>query len=642
MTRKRNLLAGDAPAPPAGDMGIAPSGPAGRASDGGVGGQGDQGGGGSNGADGCVRAWADPDRDFACMHFEHSDLGNAERWLVRHGRNFRFCAEIGWFAWDGRRWHLLSEEKDRPPARVMQSVFATVRAMRWEAKLMAATGAIEPDFIAGGDKGAMAWAALRAGKQDKAIAAYLRGVAPDDRERVKAWLIGLEAQDMLLDLGKAKMASDRITAHARTSESGGKMEQIARVAKNFSQIAVGPDDFDRDRMAINVRNGTLRLVRAREKRPAEDVAAGKSEWRTGGWKIKLTPHAREDLMTKVCRVDYKPGATCPDYDQFIERMQPDVAMRRFIHQWGGLSLTGDTSNQKLAFFYGSGRNGKGTWVETVAHIAGDYAGSIPIESFLQTGTGKRGDQATPDIARLPGVRFLRVSEPAQGSTLNEGLIKQVTGEDPVDARHLNKGFFTFLPSFKMTISGNNKPKVKDTTDGIWRRMQLVPWAVVLPKDQIDLKLKDRMRDNEGSGILNRLLEGLCDWRENGLIEPDAVRNATQAYRDKSDELGRFLSQCCEVGGDGKEVRVRVSDLYALYQAWAKASEGEGWQNRGFNNAMFDKGFERKTSNGEWWLKVRPLPGATVDAIQLGHWPPPDDAEEPEIDDGDKAWSPDGF
>lgn len=617
MSRRRNLLAGDGPPPPAGISDFAPGGRSPAASGGGAGG--DQGGQG----DGRIRPGADPERDWACLRLPLTDLGNAERWLLRHGHNFRFCAEIGWFAWDGRRWHLLSEEKDRAPARVMQSVYATVRAMGWEAKLMAATGGMEPDLLSG-DRSALAWQALRAAKQDQGHAAYLRGINAERRDDVKAWLDGLEPADRLVDLTKRKLQSDVIAAWARTSEGGGKIAMVAALAKSFPMIAVQPDDFDRDRMAINVQNGTLRLVRKSEKRAQAEIEAGASEWHTTGWKLRLDKHDRADLMTKICAVDYRPSAKCPEYDAFIERVQPDVTMRRFIHQWGGLSLTGNTSEQKMAFFYGSGRNGKGTWVETVAHIAGDYAGSIPIESFLQTGGSKRGDQATPDIARLPGVRFLRVSEPAQGSTLNEGLVKQVTGEDPVDARHLNKGFFTFLPSFKMTISGNNKPKIKDTSDGIWRRMQLVPWAVKIPKEEADLKLKDRMREKEASGILNRLLDGLCDWRANGLIEPDEVRNATQAYRDKSDELGRFLSQCCEVGGDAKVVRVRVSELYALYQAWAKASEGEGWQNRGFNNAMHDKGFERKTSNGEWWIKVRPLPGATVEAIQSGNWPPSDD------------------
>lgn len=619
MAKRKNILAGgDGPAPPMGNEGSAPVGSEPAASGGGAGGNQSDGRGFG---DGLVRVLADPERDWACCRLPQTDLGNAERWLLRHGANFRFCAEIGWFAWDGRRWELLSEEKDRAPARVMQSVYATVRAIGWEAKLMAASGAADAGDL-GTERSTLAWQFLRESKQEKGLASYLCGIASDARDEAERWIEGLRAADALIDLGKRKMASDALLAWARTSEGGGKIATVATLAKSFPLIAVKPEDFDRDRMAINVANGTLRLTRKKEKRSEAEIREGKSEWHVTGWKVRLDKHERSDLITKVADVAYKPSANCPEYDAFIVKMQPDEGMRRFIHQWGGLSLTGDTSEQKLAFFYGSGRNGKGTWVETVAHIAGDYAGSIPIESFLQAGPGKRGDQATPDIARLPGVRFLRVSEPAKDAVLNEGLVKQVTGEDPVDARHLNKGFFTFLPQFKMTISGNNKPGVKDTSDGIWRRMQLVPWTVQVPEGDVDMKLKDKLRAEAG-GILNRLLEGLCDWRANGLVRPDAVRAATQAYRDQSDELGRFLSACCEVGGDPKEVRCKVSELYSLYEAWSKQSEGGGWHNRGFNKAMLGKGFERKTSNGEWWLRVRPLPGASVDAINEGRWPPED-------------------
>lgn len=632
MTR-RNVLSGDgpqSPAPPDGPSsetsGTDGSGPS---SHGGAGGTGS---GGSNGG-GRLRAAPDPDRDLECARLPLTDLGNAERWKIRHGADFRFCAEIGWFAWDGKRWKLLSEEKDRLPARVMQSVYLTVRAIRNEAALVAASGYEAPDGMTSKEMGRFEAFADAFGLAERDT--YLRG--DDDGSRGR-WLEALEPMDIVLDHKKHAMWSHKIAAWAKTSEGASKLGSIASLAKSFPEIAIGPEELDADRMAINVGNGTLRIERAREKRQQSEIEAGKSEWHTTGWKLKLHPHRREDLMTKLAPVKYAPKAACPEYDAFMLTVQPDETMRRFIHQWGGVSLTGDIGDQKLAFFYGSGRNGKGTWVEAVAHLAGDYAGSIPIESFLDNGGKRRGDQATPDIARLPGVRFLRVSEPEKGSALNEGLIKMVTGGDPVDARHLNKGFFTFLPSFKMTISGNHKPKVKDTSDGIWRRMQLVPWGVKIPDDQVDRKLGEKLKA-EASGILNRLLEGLLDWTEHGLIEPDEVRMATRAYREDSDELGRFLADICEVSDDPK-VRVKAKQLHEFYLAWCEHGGGSGWRDKGFVGAMRDKGFTQKTSDGVWWLKVRPRTDITLDDVKAGTW-----ANAPDLtqfaDDGDD-WVPPEF
>lgn len=587
---------------------------------------------------GRLRVPPDPERDLACCRLPLTDMGAAERWRLRFGEDFRFCPELGWLAWDKLRWKLLSEEKDQVPAAVTWSIACTARAVRNEAALVAASGFPPVGGLNDKERHELeTWSeAHGTANRDE----YLRGDDPEnggDGSR-RAWIEQLEPMDLLIGpLSKRELWSGKIAGFAKACEKAGIVSAMVKWIKGFPDIVVRPDQLDADRMAINVLNGTLRIERNKVKRSSEDVAAGKSVWKVDGWRIRRHPHDRADLITKLAPVKFLPAQQCPEYDAFIARVQPDEAMRRFVHQWGGLSLTGDIGEQKLAFFYGAGRNGKGTWVEAVAHLAGDYAGSIPIESFLETAGKRRGDQATPDIARLPGVRLLRVSEPEKGSALNEGLIKMVTGGDPVDARHLHKGFFTFLPSFKMTISGNHKPKIKDTSDGIWRRMQLVPWEVTIPETEVDRGLAAKLQ-GEASGILNRLIGGLLDWRENGLIVPEQVRLATRAYRDSSDELGRFLSALCEVGEDPLACRVKSSRLHDFYSAWCEAAGGSFWKPKGFSDAMLDKGFEKKTSDGVWWLRVRLRDGLDLDRVKLGEWPegPPIEAGSA-VDAGPADW-----
>ncbi|MGI9360947.1 MAG: DNA primase family protein [Parasphingorhabdus sp.] len=558
-----------------------------------------------------LRPPADDELDRRCARFDLTDLGNAERFVNRYAKDFRFCPELGWFRWDSRRWELLSEEKDRMPAPVMQAIFATVRAIKNEAVLVRRSGE--------------------------------RKVAPEHMDAAqKAHFAETHADrmDFVVDVKKniPVMYSDKLAEWARSSEAVGKLGAIGNLAKAFAEIVVNVDDFDQDRLAINCLNGTLKLEHVREKRSTDDVAAGKSEWRTT-WGLKLHKHRREDLITKITRVKYNRKAKSPVYDAFMAKVQPDPVMARFIAQWGGLSMTGDIGEQKLAFFYGQGRNGKGTWVEAVAWMAGDYAGSLPIESLLDNGK-RRGDQATPDIARLPGVRFLRVSEPSKGAVLNEGLVKMVTGGDPVDARHLNKGLFTFLPEFKMTISGNQKPAIRDTSDGIWRRMQLVPWDVQIPREEVDKHLVEKLQA-EGAGIFARMMEGLLDWRLNGLIEPEAVRLATSEYRDDSDDLGRFLRECCALGEDSKDRpwRVRLSDLYALFEVWAEQTGSYVFTSRQFSKAMRAKGFKDKHSGGSWWIGINRV--VEVDDIKNGTWTAADHPDRGKYDPLDPMTGSDG-
>lgn len=544
-----------------------------------------------------LRPQADDALDRACARFPMTDLGNAERFVHRHGQDFRFCAEMGWFRWDGRRWLLLGEEPKQLPPEVMQAIFSTMRAIKNEAQLVRASGE-RPE--------------TPAGLAGEALAAF-------EREHAAK-------MDFVVDFKRnmAVMYSDKLAEWARSSEAAGKIAAAGTLAKSLGALVARVEDFDRERMAINVLNGTLRMERARRKRPAAEVAEGASEWHTP-WVMALHPHERGDFITKLADVEYREGARSPVYEDFLAVVQPKPEMRRFLAQWGGLSLTGFTGEQKLAFFYGGGSNGKGTWVETIARIAGDYAGTVKIQSLLDQGK-KSGDQATPAIAKLPGVRFLRVSEPSKGAVLDEGLVKELTGEDPVDARHLNKGFFTFFPDFKITISGNNKPVIKDTSDGIWRRMQLVPWEADIPAAQRDKALKDKLLA-ERAGIFAWLMRGLLDWKKHGLIEPEDVRLATSEYRDDSDTIGRFLRQTCEIGEDtrARPMRVRKGDLFELYQAWCHQTGSYEMAERAFSKEIAAKRFKDKHSNGAWWVGLQPA--VTLGDVKDGYWTAADEVAE---------------
>ncbi|MFT4098612.1 MAG: phage/plasmid primase, P4 family, partial [Rhodoblastus sp.] len=482
----------------------------------------------------------DPDDDDAaaldrrCAFLPMTDLGNAERFFARFGQRFRYCAEIGWLAWDGRRWN--PEQAD---AKVMLAEHETVRGIQDEAEAVS----LGPDDYVVETKGP---------KKDPVYIMY----------------------------------SDKLRGWGRASEGAQKLGAISKRAAPMLQIAIAA--LDADPMRFNVLNGTLRLGRAAD----------------GGF-VELLPHDANDLITKLAPVEYRPDAQCPLYDAFLAKVQPEreadgmVQAARFLHQWAGLSLTGETGEQRYTFHYGKGRNGKGVWVSTVAHILGDYAGSIRIESFLDSGKASSGGQATPDIAKLPGVRFLSTSEPKKGATLDEGLVKLFTGEDVISARHLNKGFFDFRPVAKLTMQGNYRPKISGTDEGIWNRTILVPWPVFIPKDERDPKLAHKLR-GEASGILNRFLDGLDDWLDNGLTLPGSVQAATEDYRSDSDPLGRFL-EACTSPQIGK--RVQASEMHALFSAWAKANGETEWTPKGLAGALKERGLLAKKSDNVFWLDI---------------------------------------
>lgn len=497
-----------------------------------------------------------------CIGHPMTDFGIAERFRDRHGLAFRFTTAKGWLGWDDRRWKVLDQDEKTPPAEVIAAVFETVRAIQDEARFMADTGVKR---------------------------------VPEEGEELDLDQPHPHGLDRWIPKGKSFVKlSAMMAAWGRASETVGKPASVAMLARRWLTVPI--ERFDHDRFAVNVLNGTLRF-RVVEEDGRKRVS------------VSLEPHRREDMQTKLSPVTYDPDAPAPLYDAMFAWAQPDAAMRRYLHQVGGYSLTGDASEQKLWFWYGRGRNGKGVTIESWHTVAGDYAGSIPIGSFLDQGIKKRGDQASPDLAKLGGVRMLRSSEPGRNEKLDSGLIKLVTGGEPLPVRMLHRGFFDLEPQFKLIISGNSKFDIPDTDDGIWGRMKLIPWLRHIDKPEPgvegwptkDPHLTDKIKRQEASGVLNRLIAGLLDYMAHGLVEPRSVTVATEAYRDASDPLARFLRLCTVADPDAK---VQSSKLHEVFVAWAKASGEREWSNKGMSNALAEKGIAKKPSNGIWWLGIR--------------------------------------
>lgn len=325
----------------------------------------------------------------------------------------------------------------------------------------------------------------------------------------------------------------------RWAMQSGKKERIsAMLCESEPYTSIEIEEMNTDPMLLNVKNGTVDL-------------------RTN----ELRPHEKADLITKLAPVEWQPDAKAPLFSAFLERVVPDIELREFISKFAGYSLTGYTSEQCLSFLQGLGANGKTTYIEIQKLIMGDYAATLPFASLLHR-DGGQGGRATPDIARLLGVRMVNASEPDFGTRFSESIIKILTGGDTIAARFLHKDFFEFKPTFKLQIAGNHKPAIRGNDEGIWRRIRLIPFEQFIPEDERDGELIEKLW-KESNGILNWMAEGCRQWQQDGLKEPKAVQEATQEYRDENDVLGEFFEGCIIIDPNGK---VQAAKLYDAYTA----------------------------------------------------------------------------
>jgi putative DNA primase/helicase len=383
-----------------------------------------------------------------------------------------------------------------------------------------------------------------------------------------------EAMDTPASSDERKLA----TKWALQSEGAQRVKAMVEMARTASGVPVDPEELDADPWLLNVANGTVDL-------------------RTG----RHRPHDPADLITKVAPVVDDFQAKAPQWLAFLGQVLPDADVRDFVQRWAGYCLTGDVSEQKIVFAFGVGANGKTTLQNALARVMGDYARQAAPDLLM-----RRHQEPHPTgLADLHGARLVLATETTQGRHLDEALVKRLTGGDRMKARRMHGDFFEFAPSHKLVVSTNHRPAVEGTDHGIWRRIRLVPFEVVIPDDAQDRHLDEKLAA-EAPGILRWAIDGCLAWQRDGLTEPNAVVAATADYRADMDTLGEFISDVCLLAPG---ISARAAALYSAYGTWAEAMGERPLSQRKFGLSLRERGLAKRTSNGVWWDGIGVKTGA---------------------------------
>lgn len=380
---------------------------------------------------------------------------------------------------------------------------------------------------------------------------------------VRQWAHSLwaEAAELLPMLSKDELSS--IHAFIRGLNRRASLSAIIALARSDARIAVHHDELNRAKHLLCVDNGTLNL-----------------QSRT------LENHLPERLITQLAPVQFDPSASCPRWEEaMILIFGGDAELIRFVRQLLGYALHGDRGEHLLPVCYGSGANGKSFLWNTIVRLLGDYAG-LANDSLL---LGSRDSGHPTDKAFLYEKRFVPISEPEQNSKLREARVKELTGDATITARRMREDFWSFERTHLLWLSTNHLPKVSGSDEGIWRRIKLIPFTQDLRKVTSPIPDYDKLlADEEGSGILNWLLDGLEDYLMHGLQEPVQVAAAVGEYRDSEDELTLFVEECCEIG---PSCTAESGALFDAYQRWG------GKLNRtSFGRVMSERFSRRRTTN----------------------------------------------
>lgn len=328
-----------------------------------------------------------------------------------------------------------------------------------------------------------------------------------------------------------------IEAAVKTLDSTGGIVTVINQLKLANNVLFSTDMADADPYLLNTQSGVVDL-------------------RT----LDLEAHHPDQHHTKITSGSYDPDCDQSLWLSFMEQVQPDEEMRTYLQKLAGLSLLGEVELHIMPILIGSGGNGKGTFVETLAHALGDYATVVPSALFMTV--KDNAEAASPAVAALRGKRLAIGSETEERQRLAGALVKQLTGGDTITARQLYKEPIVFQPSHTFMMVTNHLPLVRGDDEAIWQRLAVVPFDIkIRGTDMDDPQLKSKLF-LQADAIVTWAVQGYALYREEGLKPPKRMRDATTEFRSESDPLSRFIEDNLEFGS-GYSVSRRELSEYLL-------------------------------------------------------------------------------
>lgn len=343
--------------------------------------------------------------------------------------------------------------------------------------------------------------------------------------------------------------------------SAATISAVEKLAKSDQRTAMTAEEWDSRPMILNTPSGII------------DLENGK--------RLPGDPNA---FCTKITAVG--PSTARPEL--WLQCMNTwtrgDEALQNYLQSVVGYCLSGSIREQQFMFLYGSGRNGKGVFLNTVSGIMSTYARVCPADVFTAS---KFGESHTTGLAGLMGCRLAVATETESNSRWAESRLKLATGETEngkISARFMRRDYFDYTPQFKLLISGNHKPHLTSVDEAIRRRLRLIPFEVTIPESECDKKLPAKLK-LEWPAILGWFIQGCANWQRDGLKAPACVQEKTDEYMAEQDTMGLWIDECCV---SGPNCRAKTEALYASWKHWCEASEQFVTSQKFFSGALKER------------------------------------------------------
>lgn len=353
----------------------------------------------------------------------------------------------------------------------------------------------------------------------------------------------------------------RKVTRALVSNVIGAMESICSVASSLPMPCWMPDRSQPHYLATS--NGILDLDAIFAKKSVDE---------------SLLPHSPDWFSPFRLDYPFDPEADCPKWIDYLDYcMDGDQERINLLQEWAGYLLTSTNDLQRFLVLEGDGGNGKTVYFAAMTAMLGeDNVSHVSIENFdgrfeLGTTIGKSAN-ISGDAGEIDSVA--------------EGVLKQFTGGDIMQFDRKNQTPISARPTAKLMAAWNSRPRIRDKSMGLWRRMLLVPFLRSIPAERKILGMDKPawwIEQGEAPGILNWAIVGLYRLRQQHEFTKSKISAEAMAeYREDSNPTGEFFSDYIE---PADESSIEIGWLYELYTHWCKKNGCHPLGNRQFGKEI---------------------------------------------------------
>ena len=334
----------------------------------------------------------------------------------------------------------------------------------------------------------------------------------------------------------------------------------------------------------------------------------------------------EDFITKSTNIDYIPyeelsgntlfnNPNCENHEKvideinsFMSQLFPNEELRRYMWEHLASVLIGTNDNQTFNIYTGSGSNGKSKLVELLGKALGDYKATVPITLITQTHNSI--GSTSPEIVQLMGVRYAVMQEPSKNEKINEGIMKEITGGDPIQGRALFKDTVTFIPQFKLVVCTNVLFDIKSNDDGTWRRIRICDFMSKFtenpynnskfPNDnfpyQFDIDKKIDEKFEVWAPVLMSMLVKIAFETNGNVKDAKIVTEISDKYREGQDYISEFVKDKIIKKQNSK---IRKTDLIEEFKKWYINNHGKTYLPNNKEIVDYMDKYYGKAQRGKW-------------------------------------------